>query len=284
VVTNSSTGPDSVAFYYADPSVQAVVATVTSRSVITVDNAAGFNATDLVVLSTPTVVDNPMSLYEAKIATFSTCVLQIASAGTTAVTFKTSGSWGTGTNAHCVLPVAGSTMMYKFVAHAWRIDTTRPTLAPLQLETTGALLTTQTWVDEAYGFSDIQVATYFYDNDATDTNDPDTDPKRDWQSGDNQTTYTAATTLPYTLGTLATSPVPFTPLMMTISLVNRTDANVEGVSSSQTPNLTVSGNTTNNTLGDRAPVLLPSTGLLAGNRIYRYLTFQVDLRNMGIGR
>jgi type II secretory pathway pseudopilin PulG len=285
VVANSSTGPDGVGFYYADTSVQAVVASVTSRSIITVDNATGFAQNDIVVLSTPTVVANPLTIYDAKVATFTACVLQISTVGATAVTFKTSAPWGSSTNVHCQLPVAGTTMMYKFVAHYWRLDTTRPTLAPLQLEATGALVSSN-YIDEAYGFSDLQVATYFYDNDGTDTNDPDTDAKRDWQSGDNQTTYTAPTTVPYTLGTATTSPVPFIPLMITISLVNRTDANVEGVSSSQTPLLTdaVPAKKNNNPLGDRDSVPLPGTGVLAGNRIYRYLTFQVDMRNMGVGR
>lgn len=286
VVTNSSTGPDTLAFFYGDPSAQALVTLGTPLAGVTVDSADKFVDGDLVVLSTPTVVANPLSLYEAKLATFKACVLQIDRVTGTVITFVKAAPWGTTTQTHCNGVVTlGSTMMYRFVAHSWRIDTTRPGLAPLQMDARGGLVS-PIYVDQAYGFSDLQVATYFYDNDGVDTTDPDTDPKRDWQSSANQTTYTLPTTLPFDIGTATMAPAPQIPLAMTISLVNRTDANVEGVFSSKTPLLTVLGNPNFNTLGDRDKVDLPtgSDPMLAGNRIYRYLTFQVDLRNMGVGR
>ena len=53
-----------------------------------------------------------------------------------------------------------------------------------------------------------------------------------------------------------------------------------------TPLLTVGGNANNNILGDRPQVSLPSAtdGRLMGTRIYRYVTFRVDMRNLGVGR
>ena len=74
---------------------------------------------------------------------------------------------------------------------------------------------------------------------------------------------------------------------MTISLVPRTDRDVEGVFTSFTPNLVgTPGGTTNNMVVNHAAVALPSATdtTLQGKRIYRYVTFQVDLRNLGVGQ
>jgi hypothetical protein len=73
---------------------------------------------------------------------------------------------------------------------------------------------------------------------------------------------------------------------MSISLVARTDRPVEGIATAQTPTLTVAANPNNNTLGNRPSVALPAVGdpALQGSFIYRYTTFQVDFRNLGVGR
>lgn len=281
-VVNSSTGPDQVGFYYADPSVQALVVAgppLPTATALVVDDAAGFAVGDVVVLSTPdtATVANPLDEADANIAQFTACVLKISGISASTLSFDTSPPWGASGNTHCSSPMANSTMVYKFVAHSWRIDPDRPELGALQLDDTGALGATPEFRDQAYGVTDLQVATYFFDGDTTDTDDPDSDALRDWQSSGAQTTMTE----PRALAS------PFAPpLVMTLSLVARTTANVEGVTSRQTPRLVDSARVDHNALGDRASVTLPSDTdpALMGNRIYRYLTFQVDLRNMGVGR
>lgn len=283
VVVNHSNGPDEVGFYYADPNVQALVLVgppAPSATAVVVDTVAGFAVGDLVVLSTADTISvaNPLSDSDAKLAQFSACVVQVASIVGSELRFATSGDWGTLGNPHCASPIASTTMVYKFVAHYWRIDSTRPELGALQLDsTTGGLAGTAAFTDQAYGVSDLQVATYFFDGDTTDTDDPDSDPLRDWESSDGQTTATDP-------APLATPFAP--PLVMTMSLVARTTQNVEGVSTSATPSLVDSQHVDHNTIGDRASVPLPSATdpALAGHRVYRHITFQFDFRNLGVGR
>ena len=282
-VGNNSTSPDNLGFYYADPSVRA--ATVLGSTAVcdklqcdALDSTAGFAVGDVVVSSTASLDDSPYGFPDgtgdADIATFRACVLQIASIGPTQLGFAASGLWGAPGNNHCPDPVLGTTIYYKFVAHAWRIDPSRPELGVLQLSPTGDLIGGNDWQDQAYGFTDIQVATRFYEEaNVIDTADPDTDPERDWYSDSMQSTF------------LAQQAVLVPPIQISISLVARTERDVEGIASSSTPSLTVAGNPANNTIGDREAVALPSvTPELSGNRIYRYTTFQVDLRNLGVGR
>lgn len=283
VVKNSATAPDEVGFYYADKSKQALVTSTGVLDVaIEVDDASDFAAGTLVVLSTveTATTTNPIDpVNDAKLSTFDACVLQINNISGTSVTFETTGNWGSATNDHCAPTVSGKTMMYAFVARYWRLDPARPAEGVLQLAANGNLVANETWSDQAYDFTDLQVATYFYDDatDDSDTADPDSDGSRDWYSDDEQDTLTAPI--------LTTA--SFTPaLMMTISLVARTERDVEGVTTASTPLLIgATGGTDHNTIGDRDAVPLPSTdSRLTGNRIYRYLTWQADLRNLGVGR
>lgn len=283
VVKNSATGPDEVGFYYADKSKQALVTSNGAlNAAITVDDASDFNTGDLVVvtLAETAMTPNPIDpTNDAKLSTFDACVLQVSTAVGTAVTFETAGNWGSATNDHCTSTIAGKTMLYGFVARYWRIDPARPAEGVLQLAANGNLVVNETWQDQAYGFTDLQVATYFYDNatDTSDTDDPDSDGARDWYSDDAQDTLTDPI--------LSTG--SFTPaLMMTISLVARTERDAEGVATASTPELIGAvGGTDHNTIGDREAVPLPSADpFLTGNRIYRHITFQVDLRNLGVGR
>jgi len=275
-ITDSATGPDQVAFCYADLSKQAVVqsaATWTTTHTMVVDAATGFAIGDLVVIakSDATTMTNPLNPgVDANIVKFDSCVAKITSLAGTTIGFQTASPWGV---SNCTTPVA-NTMMYGFTAHAYRIDTTRPTDGPLQISYTGGLLgANEVWQDLAYGFTDIQVATDFFDNDATDL-DGDGDPKRDWHADGEQNTQTA----PVSVGGF--NP----PIQMTISLVARTDRDVEGITTASTPTLTT-GNVHYNNLGDRPSVTLPSATdpALQGSRIYRYTTFRVDLRNLGVG-
>ncbi len=297
-VINSSTGPDEIAFFYADPSAQAAVTVnivppitaLNKVTSITVDSASGFAVNDIVVLSTPTTFVNPINASDAQLVQFDACVLQISAISGTTVTFSTSGSWGSANNDHCSGgAVANSTMMYKFVSRAWRIDPSRASLGALQLATTGDLLASTTWSDMGYDFTDLQAATYFYDHDydPTDSADPDTDGDRDWYSSTEQDTYTQnhAVGTPY-----------MPPLMVSVSLVARTDTDAEGVYTRYTPNLadpaspaapgTPAANTSHNMVGDHGWVDTGTTvnAALTGNRVYRYIRFQVDLRNLGVGR
>jgi len=297
-IVNSSTGPDEIAFYYADPSAQAAVTanvpppinSVNKLTSITVDSATGFAAGDLVVLSTPSTFANPLSGTDAPIVQFDACVLQIGSVSGTTIGLQTSGNWGSANNDHCSGGVvANRTMLYKFVARAWRIDPARPTLGVLQLDPTGDLLATPAWTDMGYDFTDLQAATYFYDNDTdpTDTADPDTDGARDWYSSTEQDTFTQShlVSVPY-----------MPPLQISISLVARTDTEASGVFTRYTPNLadpaspappgTPGANAAHNMIGDHGWVDTTTTAntALTGKRLYRYLRFQVDLRNLGVGR
>lgn len=310
-ITNSSTGPDQIAFFYAntDPTTQAVVIGALGwpgAVTVTVDSTVEFADGDLVVMSTADVpaMDNPINPNDAKIATYDVCVLQIGPGGVIAgspgtLRFSTSPPWGLPDSGHCKQPVpwtrgspppppppperpTSATMIYKLVAHAYRIDPdpARAAIGALQgALVTGGLLETadDNWTDLAYGFTDIQTALQVYeDGDSIDTPDPGPDSTREWYSGamqDNLTQPISATS----------SFVP--PIQMSISLVARTDRDVEGIATAATPQLIDPAIPDNNMIGDHPSEALPwaSDPTLPG-RVYRYTTFQVDFRNLGVGR
>jgi prepilin-type N-terminal cleavage/methylation domain-containing protein len=294
-ITDSSTGPDKVAFFYADPSAQSVVTVAAVQAnwqaipSVVVDTTAGFAPNDLVVLtkvdtSTNTPIAGEAGI-EANIATYDACVMQLVptAVGATTLTFSTQPPWGIPSSSQCTLPTVG-TVIYKFVARGYRIDpnAAKATLGALQQSPTGGLFKSEAldgWADVAYGFTDIQTALQVYDGDGNDSADLDTDPLREWYSDAQQDTQTGT-------GVPPPPAAPSAPLQISISLVARTDRDVEGITTSATPNLTAAPNLGNNTVGNRASVPLPSATdpALQGSRIYRYLTFQVDFRNTGIGR
>jgi hypothetical protein len=281
--------PDEVKFVYADLGTQAMIvaAPAPSWTQITIDANPGLAIGDLVVISTsePTM-PNPINPgIDADIAVFDACVLQISnlSNGNLTLDFSVAAPWGDVGNAHCNLthaaPVANKSMIYKLVAHAYRID---PNLARaadgmLQMSPTGDLAGINDWQDMAYGFTDIQVAVQFFEfNDLADE-DGDGDTQRDfWTDG---TMWTR--TQPTLSGNQFTPPIE-----LSMTLVARTDKDVEGIATSQTPRLLLPLKPNNNRLGNHDTVNLPSLTdtHLQGSRIYRYTTFRVDLRNMGVGR
>lgn len=282
-VTDGNPGPDTVAFFYADTSTQSVVKATAgwpATPSLTVDATTGFTAGTVVVLSTGSTTVSPGHNLDPYVATYQACVLRIASVGATTLTFDSAAPWGppTSAGAGCTAVTANTTMIYPLVAHAYRIDTTTPArkaLGALQMSLTGNLLgVAETWNDLAYGFSDIETALRLQDNGGVDL-DGDTDPNRNWYSGTNQL---AATTLPSTALLLQIS----------ISLVAHTDRDVEGISTTATPDL--SGTSPdNNNRGNRPSTTLPTARpwpdpLLPGQRIYRHATFQVDFRNLGVGQ
>ena len=303
-VVNSATGPDQIAFYYADPSAQAVVTGVgvwATTPTVTVDSTAGFLPGDLVVLSTADPsLPNPIpsadpSTPPANLVTYDACVLRIAPAGVAgtiggSLTFETVLPWGLPDSRHCTTPTPmppppgtkQAAMVYKFMAHAYRIDPDPARAATGALQgslVSGGLLGTaaDNWTDLAYGFTDIQTALQVFDGDGVDTPDPDSDGNREWYSGDMQRTLTEFPTLPISPASL---------LQISISLVARTDRDVEGVATTATPQLIDPAIPDNNTVGDHPSVPLPSPTdpALQGARIYRSTTFQVDFRNLGVGR
>ncbi|MCW5801958.1 MAG: prepilin-type N-terminal cleavage/methylation domain-containing protein [Deltaproteobacteria bacterium] len=280
-VIDSSTGPDQLALFYADPAAQAAIPTSASVATATsadFDNVAGFAAQDLVVLSTPDLIStqNPLAPgIDAPIATFAACALRISSIAGNRVSFVTAAPFGSASNNHCATPVKGKTMMYKLVARAYRIDPARQADGVLQVSATGQLSSASDWEDIGIGFVDLQVATRFFDNDNVDTPDVDTDPKREWYSGAMQQTLTATQAGPL---------VP--PIEISISLVARTDRDVDGPGTASTPALRDAARPDHGSVGNRDAIALPSAtdARLRGNRIYRWTTFGVDLRNMGVGR
>jgi len=279
-------GPDQIFFYYADPTTQAAV-TAGPMPTISVDATTGFAVGDLVVVSrvdTNTSGINPG--VDANLATYEACVLKVTgvSASPARLTFDTAAPWGRPGESHCTMALSSPTMVYKFIARAYKIDTSTPALAakgPLQLSQTGGLIGTaaDNWTDLAYGFTDIQTALQVYHTawSPSDTPDTDLDPQRDWYSDGTQTQLTGLN-----------SPLAGSEglLQMSISLVARTDRPVEGIATGATPNLTDATAPNNNTLGNHASVALPAAGdpALTGSRIYRFTTFTVDLRNLGVGR
>ncbi len=308
-VINSSKDPDQIAFFYADTSIKATLTSGgefhldgirfgTSLDLASVEPPGSFAKDDLVVLVHPEDDQLGVGSNDPSIAKYHACVLQLADASTTdtgQVTFKTSGLWSKGDFAYCVYRDSGGNpkdiddgnwMLYKFVARAYRIDPTdaRRALGALQQSPTGGLFGTKddNWTDLAYGFTDLQTALQVYDGDGTDL-DKDGNADREWYSSNLQDTKTQPA---------AQLPVP---LQVSISLVARTDRDVEGISTARTPELTEAGlnplpwapccTRDNNPIGDHPGVALPSNDpALLGSRIYRYITFQVDFRNLGVGR
>jgi prepilin-type N-terminal cleavage/methylation domain-containing protein len=285
-VTNANNAPDQIALFYADTSAQAALTQATPviwTNPVGFDDVSSFAATDLVVLTTVSTAANPLppppGALLPDIATYDTCVLRIATVtlAPAQVTFDTVAPWGT-TFAHCTNIVTSRTMMYHFVAHAYRID---PTGALQRGESGGLLGNNETWTTLAFGFSDLQTAVRIYDPGAATDLDNDTDIKRNWYSSAAQDAMTRA----------AVPPSGTALLGMSISLIAHTDRNVEGVATPATPDLIgppapAPVNAANNSLGDRpgtALPVVPPDPLLPGQRIYRWTTFRVDFRNLGVG-
>jgi prepilin-type N-terminal cleavage/methylation domain-containing protein len=291
-------GPDQIAFFYGDPSAQAVVTggTVVAGLTVTMDPASnGFAAGDLVLVTTPDFTTTNGS--SANLTKYDACLLLVASftAGTPAtITFSAAAPYGRANQDHCAGGVGTSTMVYKFVARGYRIEPQnavppRPEQGPLQLSQTGGMFgdARDGWTDIAFGFTDIQTALRIYDGITAFGvgNDFDSDGivDKEWISGSDQTTITGRS--------LAGMDPNTAPLLMTVSLVARTDRDVEGIGTAQTPQLIIPANPNTNPLGNHDlidlattndPALQPTNAF--GARIYRYLTFQVDFRNLGVGR
>ena len=252
----------------------------------------------------------------ANIPVSSACVLQIASMNGTTVDFATSGAWGSATNSHCsyasvniagpnsgnpqlglgatdtqISPASALTnpqytvMLYKFVARAYRIDPTRKNLSVFQVSPSGGLVPND-WTDLGVGFTDFQVASRWYEFNATDNADSDTDPFRNWYSDGTQG-LRSATSAHYATDARNL----YAALQVSVSFVVRTTRPVtDGTVTSATPQLRDPANPSANDIGNAPSVLLAGVGdssrpqELRGNNIYRYATIKVDTRNLGVGR
>jgi Tfp pilus assembly protein PilE len=262
-IVNASDGPDELRVLAADPAVQArVTALALGADQITVDDASVLEVGQVLVLSDPQAVDP--AIVPAPPQTFDACVVQIAEITGTTVTLSTAAPWGQPGNAQCADVAANNatstepdTMAFGLRMRGYRIDATRPELGVLQRSVTAGLL--DDWEDLGIGFTDLQVATRWHDPG---------DGSKEWYSGDDQTTLTEpAAAAPTTV-----------PVELTLSLVVRTLRDVSGVASTRTPSLVDVDDPDHNAIGDRASV--PHDG----QRIYRWSTQRIDLRNLGVGR
>jgi type II secretory pathway pseudopilin PulG len=237
----------------------------------------------------------------ASIPEYSACVLQIASINGTTISFSTNGAWGTGSNAHCNYagvtvngtaqpsPVAQANtygaMLYKFVAHAYRIDPNRKNLSVFQVSPSGGLVAND-WTDLGIGFTDFQVASRWYDFNGVDNADPDTDGLRNWYSDESQNARSAASAR---YADVATKLVAA--LQVSVSFVVRTTRPVvDGTVTAATPQLPDPANPNANDIGNAPSVQLAGVAdssrpqELRGDNVYRYATLKVDTRNLGVGR
>ena len=283
-VVNAADGPDELYLFSADPSKQARVLTMTlAGDQITVDDPDDFEVGEVVVLTDPqepdpNVTPVPPQSYDA-------CVVQIAGIAGTTISLDSAAPWGAAGQPHCAavaaanVGVGSDTMMYLLSARGYRIDPTRKDLSVLQRSRTGGV--EDDWEDLGIGFTDLQVATRWNEpGDVVETGDPDDDPERDWYSGDDQDLLTAPS---------ATVPVN-APIEMTVSVVVRTTRALQGVVSERTPQLTDPANPDNNPVGDRDAVVLAGVADTdraeehRGDHVYRWSTFRIDLRNLGVAR
>jgi hypothetical protein len=274
-IVNAADGPDELRVFGADPAVQARVAALSlATDQLTVDDASLLAVGQVLVLSDPQAVDPAIT--PAPPQTFDACVVQIAAIDGTTVTLSTAAPWGQSGNAHCADVAANNatstepdTMAFGLRMRGYRIDASRPELGVLQRSVTGGVV--DDWEDLGIGFTDLQVATRWYDP---------SDGTKEWYSGDEQTTLTEPS---------ADAPTKL-PIELTLSLVVRTLRDVSGVVSARTPELVDVDEPDHNVIGDRVAVQLDGVddaarpASLRGQRIYRWSTQRVDLRNLGVGR
>lgn len=288
-ILNSSTAPDEIRFFSADATVQAKVATMTAP-LTSVTLATGvtnpFVVGELaVIVNTNTGNTNVTTASGSNgrvVPLFYACVVRVTSAGATnTVSIDTANPWGNSGNTQCDEvrtahggggPSAGQTMMYRFRARAYRIDPTRTDLGVLQLSPSGALVAND-WQDLGVGFTDLQVAGRFFRDISVVDPDADGRAQYNWYSGAAMQNATDAVTAAATNLSGA-----WRLTRLSISLLARTDRTVDGVATAATPSFIQGSLTDYNQLGDRASVVLNPA-----DRVYRYTTNRIDMRNTGAG-
>ncbi|HVK78376.1 MAG TPA: prepilin-type N-terminal cleavage/methylation domain-containing protein [Kofleriaceae bacterium] len=290
-------GPDELRVYYADASAQARVIPPLGELVVNVDDADDFRAGDVAVISG---YDGGY-LGTKKVTA---CVVQIEAIAGSQLTLDGAGAYGTADNRQCAgiraAPTTGkyTIMIYRLRARAFRIDPTRRALAVLQVSPSGALIEDD-WQDLGLGFTDLQLASRWYEAANTVDEDGDGDPTREWYSSEQQETlsygdHALGADAPFRLASY--DPLqhgqPAYPRMteLRVSLAVRTHNKIDTVPSRQTPRFTDPARPTTNPIGDRDAVVLdgvPDASRpeeLRGEHVYRYATVGTDLRNLGLGQ
>ena len=297
-------GPDQLAIFYADASAQARVAAADEANLgnafvsLTVDDRDRFAVGDLAMMVT-SEKDGAANLPASDAAWFHyrACVVRISAIAGTTFSLDTAAPWGEANNDQCDevrgrMAAPAPAMLYRFSAHAYRIDPARRALAVLQLSPTGGLIAND-WQDLGVGFTDLQIATRWNDfwnttanANTLDTADLDTDPVNEWWSGEQQEALSAAI-----VG--GNDNLRFrrtVPAEIRISLVVRTIKKVDAVPTAATPALIDAARVDNNDLGDRPAV--PLAGIadaarpaeLRGDAVFRHATIGADLRNLAVGQ
>lgn len=272
-ITDASTGPDQLTVAYADATAQArVVSFAADHSALTVDAPDHFSDGDLALLSDSR--DPPANVSPAPPQAYDACVVRVTQVNGTSFSLDTAAPWGAANNPQCSAVYAANaqpaadTMIYRLALHAYRIDADRPELGVLQRSETGGV--EDDWEDLGVGYTDLQIASRWVDSGGVKT----------WESSGGQDALGAPSLLEPTT----------VPIQLTVSVVVRSPQRIEGVTSDRTPSLTVAGNTDHNEVGDRAAVQLAGVAdssrpdELRGDHVYRWTTFRVDLRNLGVGR
>lgn len=277
-VDNERDAPDQLRVLAADPRIQArILAIDPTTSTITVDDATGIDTGTVLLLSDPEPVDP--AVRPPPPARYAACLVRVESVVDASVSLESAPPWGQPALGHCGGVGNVDAMAFGARLHAYRIDPARPALGVLQRSRTAGV--EDDWEDLGVGFTDLQIATrWLQPGDLDDTLDDDDDPERDWFSGEAQEALTAprAGALP-----------PATPLELTFSVVVRTTREVAGVVSARTPSLVDEAAPDHNPVGDRAAVELEGVAdaarpeALRGERVYRWTTVRVDLRNLGVG-
>ena len=279
-------GPDQINVYYADASAGGRVTAIDllATQYADVDGADGLLVGDLAVLVNG---DVDIDLDGNVFGSYTACVVQITGiddGDPDRVHFDDSAPpVNTSDNAHCADVLAAhaadgaspDTLLYRFVGRSYRIDPTRKEMSVLQASPSGRLVADD-WADVAVGVTNIQAATQFYESaDAALDPDGDGDPTRDWYSAEAQE-FPDAT---------LTRPTPSVAARVTLSLEARTPTKnpVQPITQSFTGEPVEY-----NPIGDWDGV--PIAGVAdasrpaayRGDNVYRWLSEQIDMRNMAV--
>lgn len=276
-------GNDSFRLLYSDPSNKIVITAFGPVFADTLDPAPPFTAGEPVIIAGRTAA----------------CLIAVTGTNPNKIHFNATAGVGVPynqvpQNKHCdrvrdALSNNEPVSIVKFLSRSYRIDPNRATEGYLQMSPSGESVADD-WIDMGVGFTNMQIATrYFESGDAVDL-DGDGDPERDWYSGDNQA-----------VGDLSRPPDAVL-IQASISIEARSPHGTRGsAASTTTPAFIDMANVNNNSRGDwgqdctGAPTDPCGIHLSAtpdasrpdrykGEYIYRSTTSIVDLRNMGIGR
>lgn len=303
-------GPDQVRIYTADASAAARVvdfnggldSATAPFTTLLVDDATDFVDGDLaLIVKTQDGAPQDIGFYP--------CVVQISTKNANQLSLVAVAPWGTNENNQCdqvrtdaALGPDSRAMVYRFRARAYRIDPQRLDLAVLQVSNSGGAV--NDWEDLGIGFTDLQIASRWADDDdntglaTTDTPDLDADPTREWWSDGTQDALSGplAATIPVPP---TNTPTPYVmgsydmtrPRLISarVSLVVRSHTRSDIVPTARTPALVDTARPANNELGNRDAIQLEGVAdgarpeELRGDYVYRYATAGTDLRNLGVG-